>query len=960
VPPKADAAPIPTPNAAPNITLQPQDQTVTAPAAATFQVTATGTPAPTYQWSVNGQAIPGATGASYTTPATAAAQNGFTYTVAVDNGVGAAAVSRQASLTVQTGPAFVTMPAGAVVAPGTAWTFSVTVTGLAPIQYQWFQGGVPIPGANAATYTTAPVLPADDGTAFSVAVSDGTGIQVVSDPAVLIVGQAPSISQGPMPVSVLAPTPATFTVTATGHPLTYQWQDGVTNIPGANSASYTIPVTTAAFNGKNYRVVVGGFGTSVTSNSALLTVSGPVIITTEPLAQIINPGSQLTLNVVATGDQASMTYQWYFNGSQLAGQTSATYNVNPAGPANSGDYYVVVSDGYGSPVQSADAFVLVTPIHTVSGHVTLVSGGPAPAGITMSIDTYPRASTTTAADGSYSLPAVPAGDWTVTPSAPGLSSVFFPAVGNVNVDTTNVTTLDFQANLGYTVTGSVTYPGNRLGPIYLKLVDANGDSTLGTTIGGAGAFTIRGVPSGTYTLHASMDISLGTLYTVNDPSGTLPVTVNGADLSGQALVLADPVGLTIALLPGPTRLTMSPMASGAVAVFPSMTPVGFEQAAQYIIEWSATADFRTIIDNISVQPRRPRNVVFIGPEHGLADGQVLFFRVYGAAGGNVSHYTNAAGSITIGERVGGYTVSGAVNFSNSMTATGPLYVGLLDRSNRLGTRDKAYIARIDPPANNQPFAVNGLPAVAGLGGGYQLIGFIDQNTNGRNEAGDISGVPISNLAVTANREVPDLDLLEVDSEASVRTLHAQTSQGQNSFRLIFRVRDQNKHVISATLTDGPNIMVPMDLANPNSTGTDLAATIDLGGTIPQVGDSYTMIVNYSDGTSDLHILPVATPVQNDFVADPQPSDPNAAVALGTNVVPTFSWNAPALPPANFEYLFTLQGGGVSQSARLDDATQYPWPGANLIRGTTYTWSVIVRDTDTGNETVTINTYTPAP
>jgi hypothetical protein len=214
--------------------------------------------------------------------------------------------------------------------------------------------------------------------------------------------------------------------------------------------------------------------------------------------------------------------------------------------------------------------------------------------------------------------------------------------------------------------------------------------------------------------------------------------------------------------------------------------------------------------------------------------------------------------------------------------------------------------------------------------------------------------------VTENREVPDLDLLEVDSEASVSTIHVLTSPGEISYRLIFRVRDQNKHVISATLINGPNVMVPMDLANLNTEGAHLATTIDVLAKVPQGGDTYTLQVNYSDGTSDVQ-YPGVTAVLDDFVQNPAPSDPNAVVAVGTNVAPQFTWDAPANLPANYEYLFTLQGGDISQTAQLDQDTHYLWPGPNLsLDGTTYTWRVIVRDTDTGNETEVINTYTPAP
>ncbi|MCU0952704.1 MAG: immunoglobulin domain-containing protein [Burkholderiaceae bacterium] len=61
----------PTP-VAPSITTQPQNVSVTAGQTATFTVVATGTAPLAYQWRRNGTDIAGATGASYTTPATSA------------------------------------------------------------------------------------------------------------------------------------------------------------------------------------------------------------------------------------------------------------------------------------------------------------------------------------------------------------------------------------------------------------------------------------------------------------------------------------------------------------------------------------------------------------------------------------------------------------------------------------------------------------------------------------------------------------------------------------------------------------------------------------------------------------------------------------------------------------------------------------------------------------------------
>jgi hypothetical protein len=82
------------------ITSQPQSQVVKAPASATFAVTAAGNPAPSYQWSLNGNELNGATRPSYTTPATTSANNGDVYMVTVSNGVGNPVVSNPAILTV--------------------------------------------------------------------------------------------------------------------------------------------------------------------------------------------------------------------------------------------------------------------------------------------------------------------------------------------------------------------------------------------------------------------------------------------------------------------------------------------------------------------------------------------------------------------------------------------------------------------------------------------------------------------------------------------------------------------------------------------------------------------------------------------------------------------------------------------------------------------------------------------
>ncbi len=75
------------PPSSPSITSQPASQSVTAGSPASFTVTATGGSL-SYQWQRNGSDILGATGSTYTIPATVTTDDGSTFTVSVANSAG--------------------------------------------------------------------------------------------------------------------------------------------------------------------------------------------------------------------------------------------------------------------------------------------------------------------------------------------------------------------------------------------------------------------------------------------------------------------------------------------------------------------------------------------------------------------------------------------------------------------------------------------------------------------------------------------------------------------------------------------------------------------------------------------------------------------------------------------------------------------------------------------------------
>ena len=161
---------------APTFTTHPLSQTVALGQTATFTATATGNPAPTYQWKKDGVDIPTATNASYTTAATISGDNGASFTVVATNSV-STVTSNAAILTVVTpiAPAITSQPqnfnSGLV---GGSASFTVTATGTEPFTYAWTKNGSAV-GTNNATLTLNNLLIGDNNAQVAVTVSNAGG-----------------------------------------------------------------------------------------------------------------------------------------------------------------------------------------------------------------------------------------------------------------------------------------------------------------------------------------------------------------------------------------------------------------------------------------------------------------------------------------------------------------------------------------------------------------------------------------------------------------------------------------------------------------------------------------------------------------------------------------------------------------------------------------------------------------
>jgi hypothetical protein len=577
--------------------------------------------------------------------------------------------------------------------------------------------------------------------------------------------------------------------------------------------------------------------------------------------------------------------------------------------------------------------------------------------ITVTLGTTPaRAATADAHSGQFSFSGVPAGTYTITPSISiaGSSSVFYPASEKVTVSGGSVTAPSFSFSVGYTVSGSAAYAGSDTGRIYLTLNNNQCGTTPGISIPAKGKFSIRGVPPGTYTLTAWMDdLGFGQPNATN-PSGSRAVTVTTtANLTGANVTLTNPA--SFALPTAPQLQGVSGFDRGVLVQFnPIQNNNNVELPSSYKLEWSQTKNF-TAVTGSKTFPATGVNGSGIWLVNDIANGAPWYFRVAGIAGASTSPWSNAWGPVVIGTPTAGNPISGTVTFNG--TATGPLYTGFYNQS----TGD-VYVATYPHPVSPQIYSVK-VPS----GSGYVHFGIVDQYNSGVVVPGDIQNTNDngnkSTVTITGSTANDDLTLPSADTIVRQNTAHYnQVNQygTANGFSLNFSLKVGIKLPVAVTVLSGPNILYPVDLGVcPECAGSGFNFTISLDSATPKVGDTYSLLVTFSDGTTAT--LPAVVSGVPDFFATNL-----APTGNGSNTKPTFTWTNPAnassytyefqLWDANGNEIWSIPGNNSKSNGFSSSVTSIKWgtdptssnnpPSVpSLTAGEIYSWQISVQDSN---------------
>ncbi|MGD0583756.1 MAG: PKD domain-containing protein, partial [Bacteroidales bacterium] len=207
----------------------------------------------------------------------------------------------------QTSNLVVTMPAG-------TGPFTVNIQNIGVINNYTSGNNIPVTPLATTTYS---LLSVQDANTCQVTAPSGNLI----GSATITVRALPAITVSPINKTTCEFGMVTFSVTATGDDLTYQWyvNEGAGFVPvvdggiyfGSQTSSLMLFGTTRDMNTYIYHCVVTGCSTNVTSGDAVLTVNTAPEILNQPTDSTICQGANATFTI--NGQGTGLAYQWQVN-----------------------------------------------------------------------------------------------------------------------------------------------------------------------------------------------------------------------------------------------------------------------------------------------------------------------------------------------------------------------------------------------------------------------------------------------------------------------------------------------------------------------------------------------------------------------------------------------------------------------------------------------------------------------
>jgi peptidoglycan/xylan/chitin deacetylase (PgdA/CDA1 family) len=402
----------------------------------TFSSSVSGGTLPySYQWYLNGTAVSGANGSSWTfMPASAGSYGVYLNITDLLN------IKIQSNIVnnITVYPQLIASisPVSVNMTLGTQQTFSSTVSGgVLPYNYQWYLNGSKVSGATNSIWN---FTQSASGTYnIYLNVTDSLSATVLSNNATAEVEIPTNVTISPTQAKMYVGQSQTFNSTVSGGtvPYSYQWVLNDVAVLGANSQNWNFTPSTAG-NYKVYLNVTDALNIITQSNVASnIIVYAQLTVSINPVSVNTTIGTPQIFSSVVSGGAQPYTYQWYLNGSQVPNTNESSWSFTPTSAGNF-IIYLTVADNNTAFLQSNNATLAVETLTVVAitpTHVRMYVGQSQAFNATVSGGTTPYSyqwyQNDTAISGATSQ------NLTYTPAAAGTYKIYLNVTDSLNIIT---------------------------------------------------------------------------------------------------------------------------------------------------------------------------------------------------------------------------------------------------------------------------------------------------------------------------------------------------------------------------------------------------------------------------------------------------------------------------------------------------------------------------------------------